>query len=231
MFGQLVTEVFQANLDLVRHGLVTLTWGNVSGIDRSTLCIAVKPSGVEYESMTANDIVVVDMDGNVLDGQLRPSSDTPTHLELYKAFPAIGGIVHTHSTYATMFAQACREIPCLGTTHADHFNGPVPVTRFLTADEVQKGYERETGRIIVERFAGLDPLETPGVLVAGHAPFAWGINAADAVRNSLILERIAQMALGSFQLSPAVSALPTHIQEKHYQRKHGPNAYYGQRKP
>jgi L-ribulose-5-phosphate 4-epimerase len=231
MFDQLKAEVFQANLDLVRYGLVTLTWGNVSGIDRARRCMAVKPSGVEYESMTARDMVIVDMDGNVIDGHLRPSSDTPTHLELYKAFPAVGGIVHTHSIYATMFAQACREIPCLGTTHADHFNGPVPVTRFITSDEVQKGYERETGKIIVERFAGMDPVDTPGVLVAGHAPFAWGKNASDAVRNSLILERIAQMAIGSFQLRPEVSVLPAHIQEKHYQRKHGPDAYYGQKKP
>jgi L-ribulose-5-phosphate 4-epimerase len=192
--------------------------------------MAVKPSGVEYESMTAKDIVVVGMEGKVLEGQLRPSSDTPTHLELYNAFPEIGGIVHSHSVYATMFAQACREIPCLGTTHADHFNGPIPVTRFLTADEVQEGYERQTGRIIVECFAGRSPADTPGVLVAGHAPFVWGRNAADAVRNSLILERIAQIALGSFQLNPAVFMLPAHIQKKHFQRKHGPNAYYGQKK-
>jgi L-ribulose-5-phosphate 4-epimerase len=231
MFDRLKEKVFQANLDLAVHGLVTLTWGNVSGIDRERKCMAIKPSGIEYEAMTVEHIVVVDMNGEVIDGQLRPSSDTLTHLELYKAFPAIGGIVHTHSMHATMFAQACREIPCLGTTHADHFNGPVPVTRFLTADEVQQGYERETGKVIVERFAGMDPMDTPGVLVAGHAPFAWGDNAADAVRNSLILERIAQMAIGSFQLNPTLSALPAHIQKKHYQRKHGPDAYYGQKKP
>jgi len=231
MFEQLKAEVYQANLDLVRHGLVTLTWGNVSGIDRESRCMAVKPSGVDYGSMTADDMVVVDLDGNVIDGKLYPSSDTPTHLVIYRAFPAIGGIVHTHSVHATMFAQACREIPCLGTTHADHFNGPVPVTRFLTEEEVRKGYERETGKIIVERFASLDPADTPGILVAGHAPFAWGKDAADAVRNSLILERIAQMAIGSFQLNPAVPPLPSYIQQKRYQRKHGPNAYYGQKKP
>ena len=230
MFEQLKAEVYQANLDLVRHGLVTLTWGNVSGIDRESRCMAVKPSGVDYGSMTADDMVVVDLDGNVIDGKLYPSSDTPTHLVIYRAFPAIGGIVHTHSVHATMFAQACREIPCLGTTHADHFNGPVPVTRFLTEEEVRKGYERETGKIIVERFASLDPADTPSVLVAGHAPFAWGRDAADAVRNSLILERIAEMAIGSFQLNPVVPVLPSYIQEKHYQRKHGPNAYYGQKK-
>ncbi len=230
MLDRLKAEVFQANLDLMRHGLVTLTWGNVSGFDRSAGCAVIKPSGVEYESMQAGDMVVVDLEGNVVEGKLRPSSDTPTHLELYKAFPEIGGIVHTHSVYATMFAQACREIPCLGTTHADHFNGPVPVTRFLTAGEVRSGYERETGKIIVERFAAMNPLDTPAVLVAGHAPFAWGVNAPDAVQNSLILERIAQMALGTCQLNPAITALPAHIQEKHYQRKHGPNAYYGQKK-
>ena len=230
MLDWLKAEVFQANLDLVRHGLVTLTWGNVSGFDHSARCAVIKPSGVEYESMSAKDMVVVDLEGNTIEGKLRPSSDTPTHLELYKAFPAIGGIVHTHSVYATMFAQACREIPCLGTTHADHFNGPVPVTRFLTEEEVRRGYEQETGKIIIERFAGMNPSDTPGVLVAGHAPFVWGANAADAVQNSLILERIAQMALGSYQLNPAVTVLPAHIQEKHYQRKHGPNAYYGQKK-
>jgi L-ribulose-5-phosphate 4-epimerase len=230
MLGQLKRDVQQANLLLVRYGLVTLTWGNVSGIDRLKGRIAIKPSGVDYEVMTADDMVVVDSDGRVVDGRLRASSDTPTHLELYRAFPNIGGIVHTHSTYATMFAQACREIPCLGTTHADHFNGPVPVTRFLTAEEVLAGYERETGKIIIERLAGLDPSSMPAVLVAGHAPFVWGKSAADAVKNSLILERVAEIALGSFQLKPDLTALPSHIQEKHYQRKHGPKAYYGQNK-
>ena len=230
MIDKLKEEVFQANLCLVRYGLVTLTWGNVSGIDRSIPCMVIKPSGVEYESLTAGDMAVVDMQGNVIDGNLRPSSDAPTHLELYKAFPGIGGIVHTHSTYATMFAQACREIPCLGTTHADHFNGPVPITRFLTAEEVQAGYERETGKIIIERLRGVTPTDMPAVLVAGHAPFAWGSNAEDAVNNSLILERVAQIALGAFQLCPDLSAIPSYIQEKHYQRKHGPNAYYGQSK-
>ena len=230
MLDPLKKKVFQANMDLVRYGLVTRTWGNVSGIDRSEGRVVIKPSGVEYESMTAKDMIVIDLDGNIVDGNLRPSSDTPTHLELYKAFPTIGGVVHTHSEYATMFAQACREIPCLGTTHADHFKGSVPVTRFLTANEVRDGYERATGRIIVERFAGLDPSATPGVLVAGHAPFVWGRSARNAVHNSLILERIAQMAFGSFLLNPSITELPSHIQEKHYQRKHGPHAYYGQKK-
>jgi L-ribulose-5-phosphate 4-epimerase len=229
MHDALRKEVFEANIALVRHGLVTLTWGNVSGVDRDQGFVVIKPSGVEYECMTVDDMVIVDMSGAVIDGKFRPSSDTSTHLEMYKAFPSIGGIVHTHSPYATMFAQACREITCLGTTHADHFNGPVPVTRFLTEEEVREGYERNTGKVIIERFAELNPSDTPGVLVAGHAPFIWGINAGDAVKNSLILERVAQMALGSLQLNPEVAAIPAHIQEKHYQRKHGPNAYYGQR--
>lgn len=230
MLEQLRADVFRANLDLVRHGLVTLTWGNVSGIDRSSRRVVIKPSGVDYESMTPDDMVILDMDGNVVGGHLRPSSDAPTHLYLYNSFSEIGGIVHSHSMYATMFAQACLEIPCLGTTHADHFRGPVPVTRFITAAEVRKGYEKETGKIIVERFAEINPVDTPGVLVAGHAPFAWGKNPADAVNNSLILERIAQMALGALQLRPAITPLPEYLQEKHYQRKHGPKAYYGQKK-
>jgi len=231
MIDRLKVEVFKANAELVRYGLVTLTWGNVSGIDRDTRRVAIKPSGVHYESMTAADMVVVDLDGNVLDGKLRPSSDTPTHLELYRAFPYIGGVVHTHSMYATMFSQACLEIPCMGTTHADHFNGPVPVTRFLDEEEVASGYEIETGKVIVERFSDISAEDTPGVLVAGHSPFAWGKDSADAVQNSLILERIAQMAFGTFQLNPDISTLPAHIQKKHYQRKHGPKAYYGQKKP
>jgi L-ribulose-5-phosphate 4-epimerase len=192
--------------------------------------VVIKPSGVDYESMSAEDMVVTGLDGEVLEGHLRPSSDTPTHIELYKAFPEIGGIVHTHSMYATMFAQACREIPCLGTTHADHFDGTIPVTRFLTPEEVQAGYEQNTGTVIVERFERLDPKAMPAVLVAGHAPFAWGQNAVDAVNNGLILERVAQMALGSFQLRADLCAIPSYIQEKHYQRKHGPQAYYGQNK-
>jgi L-ribulose-5-phosphate 4-epimerase len=229
MLARLKGEVFRANVELVRYGLVTRTWGNVSGVDRATRSVVIKPSGMEYESMTAKDMVVVDMDGKVIDGTHRPSSDTPTHLELYRAFPAIGGVVHTHSVYATMFAQACREIPCLGTTHADHFNGPIPVTRFLTEDEVTRGYEQETGRVIAERFAGLNPNAMPAVLVAGHAPFVWGTDARQAVQNSLILERVAQIAIGSFQLNPSLAPIPAYIQEKHYQRKHGPNAYYGQK--
>jgi len=231
MIEQLKNEVYKANVELARHGLVTLTWGNASGIDRSGGLVAIKPSGVDYQSMAAADMVVVDLEGKIVEGKLRPSSDTRTHLELYRAFPSIGGVVHTHSLYASVFAQACREIPCLGTTHADHFNGPVPVTRFLTAEEVDAGYESGTGKIIVERFSDLNADKTPGVLVAGHAPFTWGKTPADAVENSLILERIAQMALGTIQLNPQIAPLPVHIQHKHYQRKHGPEAYYGQEKP
>ncbi len=229
MIDKLKKEVLKANIDLVRYGLVTRTWGNVSGINRAGRYIVIKPSGIEYESLTADDMTAVDMNGKVIHGRRRPSSDTPTHLELYKAFPEIGGIVHTHSTYATIFSQACREIPCLGTTHADHFIGPVPVTRFLRAEEVQAGYERETGKIIIERFAELNPTDTPAVLVAGHAPFIWGKSAADAVKNSLILERIAQMALGTIQLCAGIAPIPSYIQDKHYQRKHGPKSYYGQK--
>jgi L-ribulose-5-phosphate 4-epimerase len=229
MLKALKEEVFQANLSLWRYGLVTLTWGNVSGIDRSIPCVVIKPSGVDYESLTAKDMIVVDMNGKPLEGSFRPSSDTPTHLELYNAFPEIGGIVHTHSIYATMFAQACSAIPCFGTTHADHFNGPVPVTRFLNEEEVQAGYERETGKVIIERLAGMSPSDTPAVLVAGHAPFTWGKNAEEAVRNSLILERVAQMAIGSLLLKKDLTPIPSYLQEKHYRRKHGPNAYYGQR--
>lgn len=230
MNEKLKQDVFQANIDLVGFGLVVLTWGNVSGIDRAGGVVAIKPSGVDYRSMTVHDIVVVDMDGNVVDGKLRPSSDTPAHLELYRSFAGIGGVVHTHSAYATMFAQASREIPCLGTTHADHFNGPVPVTRFLTEEEVSSDYERNTGKIIVERMSGTDADCMPAVLVSGHAPFVWGQTPGDAVRNSLILERTAQMALGTLLLEPGTGALPEHIQRKHYQRKHGPEAYYGQKK-
>jgi L-ribulose-5-phosphate 4-epimerase len=223
-------EVFQANIDLLRNRLVTLTWGNVSGISRTEGYVVIKPSGVDYELMKPADMVVVDFDGKIVEGELRPSSDLPTHLRLYKSFSSIGGIAHTHSMYATMFAQACKEIPCFGTTHADHFNGSIPLTRFLTKKEVASDYEGNTGAVIIERFALLDPITTPSVLVRGHAPFSWGKNALDAARKSLILERVAQMAMGSLQLHPDLQSIPLHIQEKHFNRKHGPNAYYGQKK-
>jgi len=228
MVEELKEEVFKANIDLVKYDLVTLTWGNVSGIDREAGLIVIKPSGVEYETMKAEDMVVLDMDGKICEGNLKPSSDTPTHLELYKAFPKIGGITHSHSRYATMFAQACQEIPCFGTTHADHFYGPVPVTRFLTRKEVSGGYELNTGKLIVERFVTLDPIATPAVIIAGHGPFTWGKTAEESVKNNLVLEQIAQMALGTLQLNPDVKALPDYIKDKHYKRKHGPDAYYGQ---
>ena len=230
MLEKLKEEVLRANQDLVKYGLVVLTWGNVSGIDREKNLVVIKPSGVDYDKLTLNDMVVVDMKGNVVESDKRPSSDTPTHLELYKAFPKIDGVTHTHSKYATMFAQANSEIPCLGTTHADHFYGSIPITRFLHKKEVEEGYELNTGKIIVECFKKLDPITTPGVLVAGHAPFAFGKSASESVRNAFILERVAEMALGTFQIDQEAQFLPNYILEKHYQRKHGPNSYYGQDK-
>jgi len=230
MLKQLKEEVFQTNIDLLRNRLVILTWGNVSGISRADGYVVIKPSGVDYEVMKPSDMVVVDLEGKIVEGNFRPSSDLPTHLLLYKNFSSIGGIAHTHSTYATIFAQACKEIPCYGTTHADHFNGSIPVTRFLTKEEVESNYEKNTGLVIIERFKSLDPESMPAVLVGGHAPFAWGTSADDAMKNILILENVAQMALGSLQLNPSLIQLPSFIQEKHFQRKHGPNAYYGQKK-
>jgi L-ribulose-5-phosphate 4-epimerase len=230
MLEQLKQDVLQANLDLVRHGLVTLTWGNVSGIDRGSGRIVIKPSGVAYEALTPKDMVVVDLQGKTVEGALHPSTDTPAHLCLYNACPLIGGITHTHSPYATMFAQACREIPCLGTTHADLFHGPVPLARFLSEEEVQDNYEANMGRVIVERFQELDWESLPGVLLAGHAPFTWGKSAAEALLHAVALERIAHMAFGTLRLNPESCELPRHILTKHYRRKHGPDAYYGQSK-
>lgn len=229
MLEQLKAEVCKANLDLVAHGLVTLTWGNVSGIDRTRGLVAIKPSGVSYDEMTPGHMVLVDLDGRVAEGSLRPSSDTPTHVLLYRQFPGLGGITHTHSLHATMFAQARVEIPCYGTTHADHFHGAVPVTRPLTPGEVADGYEINTGRVIVERFASLDPQAMPAVLVAGHAPFAWGRDAAESVRNAVALEAVAQLAIGTRRIRPDAPELESYVLDKHHQRKHGPHAYYGQR--
>ena len=228
MLDKLKKEVWRANLDLVRYGLVILTFGNASGIDRKKGFVVIKPSGVSYDGMKPSDMVVIGLDGKVAEGTLNPSSDTPTHLALYRAFPGAGGIVHVHSEYATMFAQAAKEIPCLGTTHADHFHGSVPVTRLLTKREVAADYEGNTGRVIVERFAGLDAIGTPAVLVAGHGPFAWGKTPGEAARNALVLERTAKTALGTLTLDPGTDRLPGYIVEKHYQRKHGPHATYGQ---
>lgn len=222
-------EVWEANQFLASSGLVILTWGNVSGIHRSEGLIVIKPSGVPYHALTENDMIVVDMQGRIVEGTQRPSSDTPTHLELYKAFPDIGGVTHTHSLHATMFAQACREIPCLGTTHADTFAGPVPVTRMLREQEVALEYEKNTGTVIVERFLGMNPSSTPAVLVAGHGPFCWGKSATESAATALILEQVAAMASGTMQIAPGVRPLPDFILQKHYQRKHGPAAYYGQK--
>jgi L-ribulose-5-phosphate 4-epimerase len=229
MIEHLRRLVLEANLALVRHGLAVMTWGNASGIDRERGLVIIKPSGVEYDRLAAADLVAVDLSGRVIEGTLRPSSDLPTHLELYRAWPWVGGIVHTHSAHATSFAQACRPIPCLGTTHADHFAGEVPVTRALTAAEVAADYEAATGRVIVERFAGLDPAHVPAALVAHHGPFAWGRDARDAVHNAVALEAVAGMALASLQLAPALGPIPAHVADRHFQRKHGPRAYYGQR--
>jgi L-ribulose-5-phosphate 4-epimerase len=230
MLKKLKQQVLEANLDLVTFNLVTLTWGNASGISREEGLVVIKPSGVEYKKLKVKDMVVVDLSGKVIEGDFRPSSDTPTHIELYKAFPSIGGVAHSHSEYATIFAQACKEIPCLGTTHADAFNGSIPLTRFLKKNEVEKNYELNTGKVIVERFKKFNPMEIPGVLVAGHAPFTWGKDANDAVKNNLILESVAKMALNSLGLNPKLKPMPDYILEKHYQRKHGPDAYYGQKK-
>ncbi len=230
MLAELKESVWKANLDLAKSGLILLTFGNVSGIDRRRGIVAIKPSGVPYESLKADDIVLVDLEGGVVEGWLNPSSDTPTHVEIYKAFPEVGGVAHAHSSYATMFAQAKREIPCFGTTHADHFHGPVPVTRLLVEAEIAEAYEKNTGQIIVERFAGLDPLALPAVLVAGHGPFTWGRTPAEAVETGLVLEQTAKMAFGAMALDPRLLPLEACVLEKHFRRKHGPDAYYGQKK-
>lgn len=229
MLESLRKDVCEANRDLDRIGLVTLTWGNVSGFDRERQLMVIKPSGVPYEALRPEQLVVVDLDGLVVEGTLRPSSDTPTHIVLYRQFPGLGGIVHTHSLCATAFCQAEREIPCFGTTHADHFHGPVPLARALTPAEVDEDYEGHTGRVIVERFEGLNPLAVPGVLLAHHAPFTWGPSPRKALENAVALEAVAQMALSTLQLRPETAPLPAHILNKHYARKHGPRATYGQK--
>jgi len=228
MLNELKKSVFEANLGLVRHGLVIFTWGNVSGIDRENGLVVIKPSGVSYDEMTVDDMVVVDLEGKIVDGKLRPSSDTPTHLVLYKAFSDIGGIVHTHSSWATAWAQAGKPIPALGTTHADYFYGMVPCTRKLTQNEIETAYETETGNVIVETFHNLDPNAIPGVLVNNHAPFAWGKTPGDAVHNAKVLEEIAHMAFHTLQINPAAN-IDQFLLDKHYFRKHGKDAYYGQK--
>lgn len=229
MLEKLKEEVFRANLDLVKHGLVIFTWGNVSGIDRESGLVVIKPSGVGYDEMNAADMVVVDLDGNVVEGSLRPSSDTPTHLALYKAFPEIGGVVHTHSTYATAWSQAGVDLPNIGTTHADYFHNAIPCTPDMTKEEVEGDYELETGNVIVKRFEGMNPMHTPGVLVKNHGPFAWGKNPHDAVHNAVVMEQVAKMASIAYAVNPALTMNPLLV-EKHFNRKHGPNAYYGQAK-
>ena len=213
---------------LPKHGLVTFSWGNVSQIDRKSDAVAIKPSGISYEQLTPDDIVVVDLAGSVLSGTLKPSSDTPTHLELYRSLSCIGGICHTHSPNATVWAQAHREIPCLGTTHADYFYGAVPVTEPLTDDEIKSDYEHNTAVVIVRRFSRLDPVQMPAVLVAGHGPFTWGAGATAAIENAIVLEQVAATALSTLMLNPQQQALPQKLLDKHYLRKHGKDAYYGQ---
>ena len=230
MLEKLKEEVLQANLDLVRHGLVIFTWGKVSGIDREKGLVVIKPSGVSYDDMKAEDMVVVDLnDGHVVEGDLRPSSDTPTHLAIYRAFPEVGGVVHTHSTYATAWAQAGIDLPNIGTTHADYFHNAVPCTADMTAEEVEGDDELETGNVIVKRLEGINPMHTPGVLVKNHGPFTWGKTPAEAVHNAVVLEQVAKMAFVAFQVNPKLTMNPLLV-EKHFNRKHGPNAYYGQKK-
>jgi L-ribulose-5-phosphate 4-epimerase len=225
---ELKEKVWKANLDLVKFNLVTHTFGNVSGIDKDQGLIVIKPSGMSYEELMPDDMVVVDFDGNKVDGRLNPSSDTPSHLEIYRAFKEVSGITHTHSEYATMFAQADKEIPCLGTTHADHFHGPIPVTRPMTDQEVAEDYEKNTGKVVIERFAELDPMEMPGALVVNHGAFTWGKSPEEAVLNASILENIAKMAWGTLRLDPKQKGIPDSLLDKHFHRKHGPDAYYGQ---
>ena len=231
MLEQLKQSVYEANLELPRQGLVVYTWGNVSGIDRERGLVVIKPSGVEYEELSPEKLVVLDLDGHIVEGELNPSSDTKTHLELYKAFPALGGIVHTHSPYAAAWAQAGEDIPCYGTTHADYFYGPVPCTRGLTKEELDEDYEKNTGKVIVETFTGrgIDPVHVPAIICRSHGPFTWGKNPAQAVYHATVLEEVSKMALLTRQVKRDAEPAPAHLVEKHFMRKHGPNAYYGQK--
>ncbi|KAA6465528.1 L-ribulose-5-phosphate 4-epimerase [Acidobacteria bacterium AB60] len=229
MVESLRDAVLEANLEIQRQGLVLYTFGNASGIDRQQGLVAIKPSGVPYEKLKASDLVITDLDGKVVEGTLNPSSDLATHLLLYREFPTIGGVVHTHSEFGTSWAQAGLPIPCYGTTHADYFRGDIPVTPPLTDEQIETAYELNTGKVIVERFRSLDPLATPGVLVAGHAPFAWGRTAAAAAHNAVVLEYIARMAFRGILINPQMTQVSAALQRKHYERKHGPKATYGQR--
>ena len=229
MLTELKREAYEANIELPRHGLVALNFGNASALDRRRGIVAIKPSGVDYGRLRPSDMVLVDLDGKRVEGSLRPSSDTPTHLALYRAFPGIGGVVHTHSLYATAWAQARRPIPVCGTTHADYWRGEVPCTRDLRPKEIKTDYEANTGRVIVEAFRRLDPHQRPAVLVAGHGPFAWGTDVNEAVHNAVVLEFVARLALETLRLNPRARQLPAVAIAKHFLRKHGPGAYYGQR--
>ena len=226
---QLKQQVFDANMALPHYGLVTFTWGNVSAIDRERGLVVIKPSGVPYETMQAEDMVVVDLQGNIVEGRYRPSSDTPTHLELYRRYPHLGGIVHTHSTHATAWAQAGLSIPALGTTHADYFFGDIPCTRALTVAEVAGEYELNTGKVIVETLGDTNPLHTPGIVVYQHGPFSWGKDAVDAVHNAVVMEEVAKMAWIACGINPRLRHIDGYLMDKHFSRKHGPNAYYGQK--
>jgi L-ribulose-5-phosphate 4-epimerase len=231
MLQQLKEEVYEANINLVKEGLVILTWGNASAIDRSSGMMVIKPSGVPYDKMKPKDMVVVSIEtGKVVEGKLRPSSDTPTHCVLYAGFSEIGGIAHMHSPHATAWAQANKELPPFGTTHADHFHGTIPCTREMTEREIEESYEENTGRVILGRFDGIDPMNMPAVFVASHAPFTWGTTVADAVKNAVTLERVCGMASEALSLNPSLSRMPGALVDKHFFRKHGKNAYYGQRK-
>ena len=229
MLEALKEQVLEANLELPKHGLVTFTWGNVSGIDRESGLFVIKPSGVPYEQLKASDMVVVDLEGNVVEGSLRPSSDTPTHMVLYRSFKNIGGIVHTHSPWGTSWAQAGRPLPAYGTTHADYFYGEIPITRPMTKEEIEGAYELETGNVIVERFAHIDPDMVPGVLVHSHAPFVWGKDAHNAVHNAVVLEECAKIAARMLALNPDTPPMDQTLLDRHFLRKHGVNAYYGQK--
>lgn len=229
MLEDLKREVYEANMELPRRGLITYTWGNVSGIDREKGLFVIKPSGVDYDVLKPSDMVVMDLNGNKVEGEMNPSSDTATHVELYNAFKDIGGIVHTHSPHATAWAQAGRPLPCYGTTHADYFYGEIPCARNLTAKEIDAGYEKNTGTVIIETFQGKNPVYVPGVLCKNHGPFTWGKDAAGAVHNAVVLEEVAKMNFMTEMLNPQVEPAPQCLQDKHFMRKHGPNAYYGQR--
>ena len=220
---------YEANMELDRRGLIVYTWGNVSQVDRGRGLFAIKPSGVPYDALRPEMMVLVDLEtGAHVDEGYKPSSDTPTHLEIYRAFEKAGGVTHTHSPAATSWAQACRSVPCFGTTHADYFRGEVPVTRMLTPGEVEEAYEKNTGKVIIETFSGREPMHTPGVLCAGHGPFTWGKDAADSVHNAVVLEELSKMAMWTLTIDPDAHELPGHVADKHFLRKHGPNAYYGQ---